>query len=690
MDADTRPTALSPSVLIAAFTCAAMSFGRAFRPTTPLSSSARSPSPHEAALSAHHAEQSSRRDQASEARQEKMRAERGMFGYHPEKSKWTPRTDSHAQAVLLHRRLNATSTPTSVLTVDPTYSKRHNIPFHSVKQVRQASWEHPVTNLDIPLKRLALVERPDLEEENRRHVEEVTRREEQRAQQQQTDAFLFREQQLAHLHKRKRERIALETRAALRPSSSGKPRRFPDTGVAPSTFTVDAPQYSVTSVPSPSRSGWNSAHQLARSLVTHPYIPSPELSQLAGQRIEKRMEREWEARVKKREEGRRKREEIHAREQFLRYENQLREELLNERFGAREFGPQNIDVHLSYLTSSRCAPRPPSVRPTTAEPHRVMAPLKTTSLSHVSVTGPNSVRSQSRHGGATWSGYSSRAPSSARGASAYPAHGAISGDQQEDAEYEEQAAPYIRDASPTDCDSALASPALSPRASPVPRLNVHSAARTKSAASGSDIPVVLSPRSSSRLGTLTTPIHAPLSPRLEHLSAPLARLMRDSKVGREHRDYRGLRVPTPPRAQPTPPEIPSSTSDLARSTLSSRPSTARSRFDRESRAARSPSRGERRVERQATKEGTGTAEETTWNGDSQQEDEKEQFYEGSIDSTPLASTSRSGSSSTARPPSSSRSYPVTGSGVRLHGNTERLPMWNRTNRLLKYVGQTPR
>lgn len=62
--------------------------------------------------------------------------------------------------------------------------------------------------------------------------------------------------------------------------------------------------------------------------------------------------------------------------------------------------------------------------------------------------------------------------------------------------------------------------------------------------------------------------------------------------------------------------------------------------------------------------------------------------------TPLAATLARPGSSTARPNgrtalASFASYPTTGSGVRMHGNTERMPMWSRTNRLMRFVADTP-
>lgn len=146
------------------------------------------------------------------------------------------------------------------------------------------------------------------------------------------------------------------------------------------------------------------------------------------------------------------------------------------------------------------------------------------------------------------------------------------------------------------------------RASARGRRNDNGSGRSPRRTSGSrlhnfppGLDLTVSPRSNARLGVLLRPAQPPLaSARVERLARPLARLQFVKELDRTHRDFRGLldQLEPPPQlvqqrrhaeeteklwrthAAPSPRPV---------SALSERPSTARSRFVRDSRVVVPPS-----------------------------------------------------------------------------------------------------
>ena len=647
---------------------------------------------------------------------------------------------------LLSRRLSASLTPTSPLTIDASYSKLHNTPFHSIRQVRPSSWEKPLVNHDIPIPRLALIERPDLEVANQRHASTIDDAAERRRHEARQQSFLFREARIASLHQRKMDRIQLEERASLRASLDASDPSAPVT-------SVDAPQYATVPVPPPLRESWNSAHHLAHELEDHPYQPPAHLTQRAIEAIDSKLSTEFIANLERRRNETNRRQEIHQLEERLRQSNIDREHMLNVTFESREHFPQNIDAHLAYLTSSRCAERPPAARPISVETFRSNAPWKTTKLAHVSQSGTRSLRlarafTASRRMSATSTStsitprFNMSAAASARrsstssisssSASTYRSSLSARSHTSRSSTYQHHHNPSHRpsvplahrdasrinesgltsfvdtvaqegwnqnhadgsgsdgdgdvdgDGSEVDIDGsdAASSPVSSSRRSAFEILT-------------SNDRLALSPRSSSRLGSLVARIPAPLSSaRLEELAQPLIRETDLKPIDHAHRDFRGLGVEEfdrrveaerlqvtsqqmsseSPSASSPSPSIPSLSqspppSSAARSSsprpsaLSSRPSTGRSQFVRASYSVRSPTPSEIAI---AARPRSSSTE--------HRPSPPEQHH------VPL--TARDTSSTHSRASSST-------SGYIIHQDTDRLPMWSRTNRLLKYVGELP-
>ena len=787
-----------------------MSFGRAFRPTTPRKDAA----PRDRPLSAAQL-QSAAASAAAAAAEENTRQQwaDALFGgkvSNPPRSRFSVGTDPASLAALAAARAAATSHAIGEgggAAIDRTYSATHNQPFNGLKHVRTARWESPLTDPNLSLRRLALagVERPDLAAENRAHALAAEREEALRKEDANRALFLFREAQLGALHARKRERVDLETRSSLRPGPSDQQ----------SPTFLDAPQFQPLAVPPPEVEPWYSAHHLQRDLTKHPWVTDSHRAARAVRAIEARASIEAQTTRAEREAKALRIRAVREREDRLRAANQSRDALIANTFSHVERAPQNLDAHLSYLTSSRCAPRPLAAMPPNLEPERLLPPNVHNKAAHIAHAGWTSLKtkinyrvkgepagiraraaydsarggastarsytSQSRRGstrrGSAHAAFTARyAPPSQLGsprarpapevavpvaegvAVLHPPSGARRAEHSgltafADSLADPEPSPSVstgggltsasfrasfanavkqehgRTASTTlseDESAFLTDLASSPRAhmpSAAPVLSPRSQAWTGE--------LELSPRSNARLGQMIRPAHPPqASPRVEALAKPLARLQHVKEVGRDHRDFNGLleqlpvemrqmpgskgreeeeeKQQTPVSASyPTQPQPQSQAGVRPLSALSSRPSTARSRFVRESIGVASPpatsprydseyapprqlqqqqqhstaatARGqeEQREERQENEESD--------RGDARAEQQQPQQHPSAQHPAFIPRRPGSSASTIVRPVSSCSTLSARGSRLQHPTDAEQLPMWNRTNRLQHLV-----
>jgi hypothetical protein len=407
-----------------------MSFGRAFRPVTPTHVLTDKNAPQQEEKE----EQTAAADNDAVREQDYDDAQRAawstaLFGAtRPPRSKFSIDTSPESLALLAAAREAATKRflgDGGGAALDRRYASTHAQPFHSMRPSRPASWETPLADPALSLRRLARigVERPDLARENASHVAAQEDEERARKARRAEEKFLFREARLGVLHERKRARVLLEQRASLRPvrpaalDASGSSTA---SGMAPPPVqlrAVDEAQFDPVVVPAPAQAPWDAAHHLARELERAPWFTPAEMAARAVSHIEAKAAVEAETQRRERAARASRVHAVRVCDESMRLENQRRDALISAAFAGVDRVPQNLDAHLTYLASPRCGPRPPCAQPTNVETCRLLPPHRHEKEAHIDRAGWTSIRTHRHFPPGSSSGSGGSGASTARSAS---------------------------------------------------------------------------------------------------------------------------------------------------------------------------------------------------------------------------------------------------------------------------------